>query len=57
MKGESVEVLSARLHRLIEGKTIKSARYEERALFIEFTDGARMFVDGRDDRMIDVSIT
>lgn len=56
MRGEPVEVLSERLHQLLEGKIIKLARYKEREVMIEFTDGGRLYVDLLKDGTMDVSV-
>jgi hypothetical protein len=53
---EPVEILSERLHQLLEGKTVKLARLKERELFIEFSDGEHLFVDGKQDGLIEVSV-
>lgn len=57
MKGEPVEVLSERLHQLLEGKVVRLARMGEREVMIEFTDGGRLFVDLLKDGTLDVSVT
>lgn len=54
---EAKEPISDRLQRLLEGKIIKSARVTGSELMIEFTDGGRLYVDGRDDGKIEVSVT
>ena len=56
MKGEPVEELSERLHHLLKGKIVKHARYEEREVMIDFTDGGRLYVNLLKDGTMDVSV-
>ncbi|WP_156459509.1 hypothetical protein [Brevundimonas sp. Root1279] len=51
------EPLSDRLQRLLEGKVVKQTRLTETEVMIEFTDGSRFYIDGREDRKIEVSVT
>ena len=47
-----------RLQKLLEGRTVKRIwRLRKKELGIEFTDGTRLFVDWRENRTFELSVT
>jgi|1186.fasta_scaffold710495_1 hypothetical protein len=52
----STAALSRRLNKLLRNKVVKKARYRKKEVFIEFTDGTRLFVDALAEGL-DCSVT
>jgi hypothetical protein len=48
--------LRERLQALLEGRTVKSVRLTDTELYIEFTDGRRLFADGGLDGKLELSV-
>ena len=49
--------LQGRLQTLLEGRTVKAVRLTNRELFIEFSDGTHLFVDGKPGGELELSVT